>query len=154
MLFRSGNTLIQTIKKVMSASVRETLEGELTLSLTVLARSALALKVRQIAKLGNQYFEIVQLSKNLQGSLPVCSIMCEHVSYKLNEEKYEIENFNFTGNPTTGLSQLLSGTPFQAGTVAYTGSVTMKINQVVTRRAALMQYIAIIGGEIEYDGIK
>ena len=150
----AGNTLIQTIKKVMSASVRETLEGELTLSFTVLARSALALKVRQVAKLNNQYFEIVQLSKNLQGSLPVCSVMCEHVSYKLNEERYEIDSFNFTGSPAAGLSQLLSGTPFQVGTVAYTQSVTMKINQAVTRRAALMQYIAIIGGEIEYDGYK
>ena len=103
----AGNTLIQTIKKVMSANVRETLEGELTLSFTVLAKSALALKVRQIAKLNNQYFEIVQLAKNLQGSLPVCSAICEHVSYKLNEKRYEIDNFNFTGSPATGLSQLL-----------------------------------------------
>jgi hypothetical protein len=30
----------------------------------------------------------------------------------------------------------------------------MKINQNVSRRAALMQYIAILGGEIEYDGYK
>src|SRR5690606_26304400 len=30
----------------------------------------------------------------------------------------------------------------------------MKINQEVTRRSALMQYIAILGGEIEYDGYQ
>ena len=40
----SGITLIQTIKKVMSATLRETLEGEFTLSFTVLAKSALAVK--------------------------------------------------------------------------------------------------------------
>lgn len=147
-----GSTLIQTIKKVMSANVRETLEGEFTLSFTVLAKSALALKVKQIARLNNQYFEIVQISKNLQGSLPICSVICEHVSYTLNDEIYLTDTFNFTGDPAEGLNLLLAGTPFQAGIIEYTENTTMKINQEVTRRAALKQYIAILGGEIEYEG--
>jgi len=148
----AGTTLIQTVGKVMSANVRETLEGEFTLSFTVLAKSALALKVKQIAKLDDQYFEIVQISKSLQGSLPICSVVCEHVSYVLNHEMYNITEFDFTGDPATGLTDLLSGTPFSAGVVDFTESITMKINQEVSRRAALMQYIAILGGEIEYNG--
>ncbi|WP_461206063.1 hypothetical protein [Clostridium sp. DL1XJH146] len=148
----AGATLIQSIKKVMSANVRETLEGEYTLSFTVLAKSALALKVKQIAKLDNQYFELVQISKSLQGSLPICSVMCEHVSYVLNHEMYNIGEFDFIGDPAVGLAEVLSGTPFTAGEVDFTESVTMKINQNVSRRAALMQYIAILGAEIEYDG--
>ena len=150
----AGSTLIQSIKKVMSANVRETLEGEYTLSFTVLAKSALALKVKQIAKLDNQYFEIVQISKSLQGSLPVCSVICEHVSYTLNHGRYNITEFDFTGSPSTGLAQVLAGTPFAVGTVDFTSSVTMKINQKVSRRAALKQFIAIVGGEIEYEGYK
>ncbi|MEK3992291.1 MULTISPECIES: hypothetical protein [Robertmurraya] len=150
----AGNTLIQSIRKVMTANVRETLEGEFTLSFTVLAKSALALKTKQLAKLNNQYFEIVQIAKSLQGSLPVCSVTCEHVSYILNDEIFNIDAFDFTGAPAAGLNQLLSGTPFSAGTVDFTESCTMKINQEVSRRAALMQYIAILGGEIEYDGYK
>lgn len=150
----SGITLIQTIKKVMSATLRETLEGEFTLSFTVLAKSALALKTRQIAKLNNQYFEIVQISKSLQGSLPICAVLCEHVSYVLNDDIYKIDTFDFTGDPAEGLNLLLAGTPFTAGLVDYTESTTMKINQEVSRRAALMQHIAILGGEIEYDGYK
>ena len=75
----AGSTLIQSIKKVMSANLRETLDGEYTLSFTVLAKSALALKTRQVAKLDGQYFEIVQISKSLQGDLPICSVLCEHV---------------------------------------------------------------------------
>lgn len=150
----SGSTLIQTIKKVMNATLRETLEGEFTLAFTVLAKSALALKTRQIAKLNNQYFEIVQINKSLQGSLPICSVLCEHVSYILNDEIYKIDTFDFTGDPREGLNLLLSGTPFTAGIVEYTESTTMKVNQEVTRRAALMQYIAILGGEIEYDGYQ
>lgn len=147
----AGNTLIQTIRKVMSANIRETLEGEFTLSFTVLAKSALALKTKQLAKLNGQYFEIVQIAKSLQGSLPVCSVTCEHVSYILNDEIFNIDAFDFTGDPAAGLNQLLSGTPFSAGTVDFTDSCTMKINQEVSRRAALMQYIAILGGEIEYN---
>ncbi|MFT9597729.1 hypothetical protein [Mesobacillus sp.] len=150
----AGNTLIQTIRKVMSANLRETIEGEFTLSFTVLAKSALALKTKQLAKINDQYFEIVQITKSLQGSLPVCSVTCEHVSYILNDDIYKIDTFDFTGDPAAGLTQLLSGTPFSAGIVEFTQSCTMKINQEVTRRSALMQYIAILGGEIEYDGYK
>ncbi len=148
----AGATMIQSVKKVISSNIRETLEGEFTLSFTVMAKSALALKTRQIAKLDNQYFELVQISKSIQGSLPVCSVLCEHVSYLLNHEMYQISSFDFTGDPSVGLSQLLAGTPFSAGIVDFTESVTMKINQKVSRRAALMQFIAILGGEIQYDG--
>lgn len=148
----AGATMIQSVKKVISSNIRETLEGEFTLSFTVMAKSALALKTKQIAKLDNQYFELVQISKSIQGSLPVCSVLCEHVSYLLNHEMYNITEFDFTGDPATGLSQLLAGTPFSAGIVDFTESVTMKINQKVSRRAALMQFIAILGGEIQYDG--
>jgi hypothetical protein len=148
----SGATLIQSIQKVISSNIRETLEGEFTLSFTVMAKSALALKTKQIAKLDNQYFELVQISKSIQGSLPVCSVLCEHVSYLLNHEMYQISSFDFTGDPSAGLSQLLAGTPFSAGIVDFTETVTMKINQKVSRRAALMQFIAILGGEIQYDG--
>ncbi|WP_409226858.1 hypothetical protein [Gudongella sp. SC589] len=148
----AGATMIQSVKKVISSNIRETLEGEFTLSFTVMAKSALALKTRQIAKLDNQYFELVQISKSIQGSLPVCSVLCEHVSYLLNHEMYQISSFDFTGDPSAGLSQLLAGTPFSAGIVDFTESVTMKINQKVSRRATLMQFIAILGGEIQYDG--
>ncbi len=149
-----GSTLIQTIKKVMTSTLRETLDGELTLSFTVLAKTALALKTRQYVTLNNQHYIIVKISKSLQGSLPVCSVVCEHITYTLNDEMYNIDTFDFTGDPTEGLNLLLDGTPFSAGVVEFTGPVTMKINQKVSRRAALMQYIAILGGEIEYDGYQ
>ncbi|MTI81249.1 MAG: hypothetical protein FH758_10260 [Firmicutes bacterium] len=150
----AGNTLIQTIRKVMTANARETLEGEFTLSFTVLAKSALALKTKQLVKLNGQYFKIVQIKKSLQGSLPICSVICEHISYTLNDDMYNINDFDFKGNPADGLTLILAETPFAVGVVEYTESTTMKINQEVTRRSALMQFIAILGGELEYDGYK
>src|SRR5690606_32092380 len=95
----AGNTMIQTVKKVMTANLRETLEGEFTLSFTVLAKSALALKTKQLAKINGQFFEIVQINKSIQGSLPICSVTCEHVSYNLNEDRYQIDEFDFSGDP-------------------------------------------------------
>jgi hypothetical protein len=150
----AGDTHIQTIKKVMTSTLRETIEGELTLSFTVLAKSALALKTRQLVSLNNQHFIIVQITKSIQGNLPICSVVCEHITYTLNDDMYMIDQFDFTGDPTEGLNLILEGTPFSAGFVEFSTEVTMKINQEVTRRAALMQYVAILGGEIEYDGYQ
>ncbi len=150
----AGSTLIQTIRKVMTATLRETLEGESTLSFTVLAKSALALKTKQRAKLYDQYYEIVQITKSIQGSLPICSVICEHVSYTLNDVIYKIDDFDFTGSPAEAMAILLAGTPFSVGVVEFSNSCTMKINQEVTRRGALKQLIAILGGEIEYDGYQ
>jgi hypothetical protein len=150
----AGNTLIQTVKKVMTANIRETLEGEFTLSFTVLAKSALALKTKQVAKINEQFFEIVQINKSIQGSLPICSVTCEHVSYTLNDDRYRIDDFDFSGDPAEGLGLLLVGTPFSVGVVEFTNTINMKINQLVRRRAALMQFIALLGGEIEYDGYQ
>ncbi len=107
-----------------------------------------------MSSLNNQHYIIVQISKSLQGSLPICSVVCEHITYTLNDEMYNIESFDFTGDPTEGLNLLLDGTPFSAGFVEFTEPITMKINQKVSRRAALTQYIAILGGEIEYDGYQ
>jgi Prophage endopeptidase tail N-terminal domain len=150
----AGDTHIQTIKKVMTSTLRETIEGELTLSFTVLAKSALALKTRQLVTLNNQHFIIVQITKSIQGNLPICSVVCEHITYTLNDDMYKIDQFDFTGDPTEGLNLILEGTPFSAGFVEFSDEVTMKVNQEVTRRAALMQYVAILGGEIEYDGYQ
>ncbi|MED1601739.1 hypothetical protein [Alkalihalophilus marmarensis] len=150
----AGNTLIQTVKKVMTANIRETLEGEFTLSFTVLAKSALALKTKQLAKINEQFFEIVQINKSIQGSLPICSVTCEHVSYTLNDDWYRIDDFDFSGNPAEGLELLLAGTPFSVGVVEFTDTISMKINQLVRRRAALMQFIGLLGGELEYDGYQ
>lgn len=150
----AGNTMIQTVKKVMTANLRETLEGEFTLSFTVLAKSALALKTKQLAKINGQFFEIVQINKSIQGSLPICSVTCEHVSYTLNDDRYQIDEFDFSGDPAEGLGLLLEGTPFSVGTVEFSNTINMKINQLVRRRAALMQFIALLGGEIEYDGYQ
>lgn len=77
---------------------------------------------------------------------------CEHISYILNDEAYSLEGFDFSGLPDAGLSMLLYGTKFTAGIVDFTDPVTISIGSKVTRRKALMLYIAVLGGKIEYSG--
>lgn len=57
-----------------------------------------------------------------------------------------------TGTPGAILAVLLSGTPFTVGTVDMESPVTLRINRESTRRACVMQLIALAGGEIEYYG--
>ena len=94
-----------------------------------------------------------QRVKDINAALEeVDAALAQLISYVLNDDRYKIDAFDYTGLPAAGLAQLLAGTQFSAGTVEFSSSVTMKINQSVTRREALMQFVAICGGEIEYSG--
>jgi hypothetical protein len=151
-IYSASGALLQTVDKVMSATFRDSLDGELTFEFSTLAARGAAVTTGCVAEYDGCYFNVVRVAKSISSGLMVTSVSCEHISYVLNDERYNIENFDFTGAPLDGLSKLLSGTQFGAGSVEFTADVTMKINQSCTRRAALMQYIAILGGEIEYQG--
>lgn len=148
------NALVQTIPKVISASLRDSLKGERSFEFTTLVDRGSSIKTGGVAEFEGCYFNIVRVSKSISSDIMVIAVTCEHISNVLNEEMYDIENFDFTGTPTAGLEKLLKGTQLLPGTVEYTNTVTMKINKKATRRAALMQYVAILGGEIEYSGSK
>jgi hypothetical protein len=122
----------------------------------VLAESAKLISVGNsvVLTIGDKQhlFNIARLSKSLSNGICLCSVMCEHKSYGLNNTEYNITNFNFTGSPAAGLAQVLQGTELTAGVVDFTNTITMKINKKCSRRTALMQFAGLLGGEIEYDG--
>lgn len=151
----SGNQTA-TIGKAVTATLRDALGGECTFDFSVLSQTAAGWAVGYAVRLevgGADYrFNIVRLAKSISNGVPLCAVSCEHKSYELNDEDYNITEFSFTGTPLEGFSQLLGGTNLTAGTVDFTETVTMQINRECSRRAALMQFISILGGEIEYDG--
>lgn len=151
-IYSATGTLLQTMDKVLSANLRDSLDGELTFEFSTLAERGEYLGTGCIAEFEGDYFNVVRVTKSISSGLMVTAAACEHISYVLNDDRYKISSFDFTGNPTAGLYQLLSGTQFEPGEVEFESQVTMKINQETTRRAALMQFIAILGGEIQYDG--
>ena len=155
-VFSSEGIHVSTIKKVLSATLRDALDGECTLDFVILSEMATEIKTRDTVTLsiGNReyMFNIVRISKTLSNGLRLCSVTCEHKSYELNEEQYNLTSFEFMGDPLEGLQQIVEGTNLIAGFVDFSGSISFKINQKCSRRAALMQYVALLGGEIEYNG--
>ena len=142
--------------RVLSADVCDKLSGERTLSFSVLAFRSQPLAVGMVAKLDGQYYSIVRVSKRITGGFPVTTAHCEHITYTLNDEKYNLVTFVFEGTPAAGMAQLLSGTPFSVGVNEATGRVTCAFTDQspLSRRYALMRFIDACGCEIEYDGYK
>ena len=155
-IYNSAGVLQCSFLRVLSASLCDKLSGERTLSFSVLASRSQPLFVGMTAKLGGQFYNIVRVSKKITGGFPVTTAQCEHITYLLNEEQYNLVTFVFEGTPTDGMTQLLSGTPFSVGIIEATGRVECAFTDQspLSRRSALMRFIDACGCEVEYDGYK
>lgn len=143
--------------RVMSARLFDSLNGECTFEFTVMCSKLNSVDVGEKVQLcGNDFnylFNIVKISKRMSGGIAAVTVECEHKSYELNNPAYTVTKFEFKGAPIDCLTELLNGTNLTAGICDFTIPVELKINQECTRRAAVMQLIALCGGEIEYDGL-
>ena len=155
-IYNSAGTLQCSFPRVLSASLCDKLSGERTLSFSVLASRSQLLRVGMTAKLDGQFYNIVRVSKKITGGFPVTTAQCEHITYLLNEEQYNLVTFVFEGTPADGMTQLLSGTPFSVGVIEATGRVECAFTDQspLSRRSALMRFIDACGCEVEYDGYK
>ena len=155
-IYNSAGVLQCSFPSVLSASLCDKLSGERTLSFSVLASRSQPLSVGMTAKLDGQFYNIVRVSKRITGGFPVTTVLCEHITYTLNDEKYNLETFVFSGTPTAGMAKLLSGTPFSVGVIEATGRVECNVGGQgsLNRRNVLMQFIGTCGCEVEYDGYK
>ena len=142
--------------RVISASLTDSLNGECTFQFTVISSAAAevftGLEVELKSDTLNYLFNVVKVSKSLSSGIAVCTVECEHKSYELNNDEYKLTEFDFEGAPSECLISLLQGTSLTAGICDPTIPINLKINRECTRRAALMQLIALCGGEIEYNG--
>ena len=155
-IYNSAGTLQCSFPRVLSASLCDKLSGERTLSFSVLASRSQSLRVGMTAKLDGQFYNIVRVSKKITSGFPVTTAQCEHITYLLNDEKYNLVTFVFEGTPADGMTQLLSGTPFSAGVIEATERVECAFTDQspLSRRSALMRFIDACGCEVEYDGYK
>lgn len=155
-IYNSAGTLQCSFPRVLSASLCDKLSGERTLSFSVLASRSQSLSVGMTAKLDGQFYTVVRVAKKITGGFPVTMAQCEHITYLLNEEQYNLVTFVFEGTPADGMTQLLSGTPFSVGVIEATGRVECAFTDQspLSRRSALMRFIDACGCEEEYDGYK
>lgn len=146
--------MIRTIPYVLTASLCDKLDGTLTFDFTVLQKGETPILPGMTAKYDGQYYNIVRVKRGFSAGLEVSVISCEHISYILNEEQYNLVTFVFEGYPQAGLTELLTGTPFTVGIVEPTTMVECAFTDEspLNRRSALMRFADACGGELEYDG--
>lgn len=145
-----------TIHDVTDAALLERLNSDKLLDFKVpLSAEVNALIVEgNVAEAGGDYYDITEYKKGQDSSAPgqiTASVECEHVSYRLNDSDYNLDFFTQTGTPTEILTELLDGTGFTVGTVDFTESVTYSALEAKSRRQLLMEFVALLGGEISYN---
>ena len=137
-----NNILKCTFPRVLSASITDKLSGERTLSFGVFASRSESLSTGMVAELDGQYYNIVRIKKQITNGFPVTTAECEHISYLLNDERYNLVTFVFEGTPMEGLNQLLSDTPFSVGICEATERVECYFTEgTLNRRNALMRFM-------------
>lgn len=146
--------VIRTISHVLTASVCDKLDGTLTFDFTVLQENCVPILPGMTVRYNAQYYDIVRVKRGFTAGLEVSAVSCEHISYTLNSEKYNLVTFVFEGTPRQGLTELLAGTPFSVGTVEPTAMVECAFTDCspLNRRSALMRFADACGGELEYNG--
>lgn len=142
------------LKKTISAERYEQLNGENTLSFkTILGKKeATYITEDSILELNGDYFDIVYLEKSkTDDDASVVVVDAEHVSYRLNDEKYDVEEFVETGNPSTILTKILSGTEFSIGDIDITDNVTYAAQEKKSRRQLLMEFAKVCKGDLIFN---
>ena len=148
-----GATFLYALPRVMNASLTDKLSGERTLSFSTLISRSQGMRPGLVAKLDGQYYSVVRVSRKIVNGFPITMADCEHISYLLNDEAYNLVTFVFEGLPLEGLQRLLGDTPFSIGICEATQTVEVAFAEgTLNRRNALMRFIDACGCEVEYDG--
>ena len=146
--------VIRSISHVLTASICDKLDGTLTFDFTVLQENCVPLLPGMAVRYDGQYYDIVRVKRGFTSGIEISTVSCEHISYTLNSERYNLVTFVFEGAPLQGLTELLAGTPFSVGVVEPTAMVECAFtdSSPLNRRSALMRFADACGGELEYSG--
>ena len=149
----SSGELKQIYRGVNDCSVVQKLDGECSLAASIVTRQTEGIiQTGDRVEVEGLVFAVNEIKKNISSGICYTEFSGDHVSYLLNSEDYKVQAFDMTDTPKNILRILLSGTPFTVGDVDPTEEVTLRVNKSVTRRACVMQLVALTGGEIEYYG--
>lgn len=146
--------VVRTITHVLTASLCDKLDGTLTFDFTALQKGEQPILPGMTAKYDGQYYSIVRVKRAFSAGLEISAVSCEHISYILNDEQYNLVTFVFEGYPAEGLQELLQNTPFTVGVVEPAAMVECAFTDEspLNRRSALMRFADACGGELEFDG--
>jgi len=149
----SSGGLKHTYRGVNGCSVVQKLDGECSIDTKIITRQTEGVILAgDRVEVEGLVFIVNEIKKNISSGICYTEFSGDHVSYLLNNEEYKVQAFDMTDTPKNILRTLLSSTPFTVGEVDPTEEVTLRVNKDATRRACLMQLIALTGCEIEYYG--
>lgn len=137
------NEKLMTTVDVMSAPINESINREYTLNFSILYDYEKTQYVQppNIAEVNNDWFDIVFIKEqHLEDGSKVIHAECEHVSYQLNDEEYDLPYLIAAGTKRELLSVILDGTPFTADIVEDNTPVSLMIEEELSRRAILIMF--------------
>jgi hypothetical protein len=147
---------LDVIQAVLTAGRTEMINGDNVLSFTTVLteENTELINDTNVIGLDDDYFDIAFYKKgqDSNGELMV-DVECEHISYRLNDPAFDVEYFTETGTPEYILGKILFGTGFTAGAVDFVEATTYSAQQKMSRRGLLMSFIALLGGEVLFDGL-
>jgi hypothetical protein len=143
-----------TINYVLSSSMTEIINSDKTLNFSVQLTSAVNTLIQgdNVIEVDDDYYDIAvyKKSQSSTGKL-TADVACEHISYRLNDPEYDLEYFTKIGTPEYILGEILDGTDFTVGTVEFTESVTYSLQEATSRRLILMEFVELLGGEVDFN---
>lgn len=142
------------LKEAIEPNRFEEINGENTLRFSTILdeKASTYINENAVIELDNDYFDIAyyQKNQNEDGTLTI-DVEAEHISYRLNDPEYDLDYFASTGAPAAVLADILNNTGFTAGTVEFSGNVTYSIQEKKSRRMMLMEFVALLGGEVFFN---
>lgn len=156
--------VIGVIRNVVDCEYIEEINGEFVLNFTAILNSGLTfqngsqgapytINENTIYVVDDKLFYTVLYSASVdEDGVATIQVECEHETYLLNNPEFNLQYFAATGLPSEILTTLLDGSPSLPGDVEFTESVSFSIMEESSRRSVLMQFVAFLGGELEYIG--
>jgi hypothetical protein len=144
------------IRDVLSSALIEEINGAKELSFTTILINEVSGLINDINIIEHDgdYYDIASYRKSQYGMDLRVDVECEHVSYRLNNEEYNVDYFTEIGTPSEILAKILNGTGFTVGTVQFSDAVTYSAQEAKSRRGLLMEFAVYIGAEIDFNGFS
>ncbi len=153
-LYNSSGQLQAVLDNIIkeTASIKRVVNGEFTFTFEAYEKELKSeyFNTDNNLVIDNQTFDIKYIEQNHEIDVTYY-IQCEHVNYRMEDgEENLYTSYTYIGTPTQILTDILAGTEFSVGTVAFTDIITISVKSEITRKSLIYQLANLLGGEIDY----
>lgn len=153
MMYIKNGSAKTNIDHVITASLRDSLDGEVSLTLSLDASYREYVTDGTVIENDDYYFDVASYEYKTLGDTYTVYIAADHVSCRLNKA-FGTGGFAMQGTPAQILAAILSGSDFTVGTVENSTVYTVAIHGNTYRKNAIIQLANLCGCEIVYSGFK